>query len=177
MSLAKWSTVSTMSAGRWRASTADARRFDDGVSFADEIAVHVLDLGVEPCDRRLALLAADDGDLDLVADVDAAQEAQVLRPIERSRAGKQVAEHGGDERAHPHRGRDRLGLLRRALGRGQHQRIEVARHMREQNEILHRAVSLEAGGVSHLEFGPGLVANRGFGAHVGLFNSMKHFSS
>src|SRR5208337_3253630 len=43
--------------------------------------------------------------------------------------------------------------------------------MREQNEILHRAASFEAGAVSHLEFGPGLVADRWFGAHVGLFNS------
>ncbi len=147
----------------------DARRVDLGGSLADHVAVDVFDLRVEHRDRLFALLAAGHRDLDLVADVNAAQEAQVLRAIERSRTGKQIAEHGGDERADPHRGRDRLGLLRRALGRGQHQRIEVARNMGEQEEILHRAASLEAGRISNLELGPGLVADRGFGAHVGPY--------
>ena len=150
---------------------ADGRRFDDRGSVAHDVSRRVLDPGVEHRDRRFALLAADDRHLELVADVNALQEPQVLFAVERARARQHVAEHGGDERADPHRRRDRLGLLRAALGRRQHQRIDVARHMREQEKILHRAASLEAGRVSDLELGPGLVADCGFGAHVGPLRS------
>ncbi len=156
---------------------ADARRFDDGVSFADEVAVHVLDLGVESCDRRLTLLSADDRNLDLVADVDAAEKAKSLLAIECPRTGKDISEHRRDERADPHRGSNRLGLLRRALGRGQHQRIEVARHMREQDEVLHGASAFETGAVADIDLRPSFVSDCRFGAHVGLFNLKTHFSS
>jgi len=47
-----------------------APRFDARVSFPDEIAVHVLDLGVESYDLHLTLPAADGRKLDLVADVE-----------------------------------------------------------------------------------------------------------
>ena len=155
----------------------DGRRLDLGGSLADELAAGVDDLGVEHGDRRLALLAADDRDRDLVADMDAAQEAQVLRPIERAGAGKDVAEHGGDQRADPHRRRDWIGRVLGAFGRRQHQRVQVARDMGEQDQVLHRAGPLDAGGVADLEFGPGRVANGGFCAHVRPLRSLAAHAS
>ena len=70
---------------------AHARGFDDRLDFANHVAFHLLDLGIEPRDRRLALLAADDGHLEPVADVDAAQQANILLAIKVPRAGKDVA--------------------------------------------------------------------------------------
>ncbi len=145
-------------------------------SLADDPPIGVLDARVEQGDRLFALLTADDGDLHLVADMNAAQEAQVLSAIERACAGQQIAEHRGDEGANPHRRRDRLALLRAVFRQRQHERIDVARGVREQKEILHGAASLEARGVADLEFGPRLVSDRGFSAHVRLLNPKGRFN-
>ena len=111
----------------------DGRRLDLGGSDAYDLPDGVDDPGVEDSDRLLALLAADDRDRDLLADMDAAEEAQVLRPVERAGAGEDVAENRRDQRADPHRRRERLGLGSRRLVRRQHQRVQVARHMGEQD--------------------------------------------
>jgi hypothetical protein len=51
------------------------RRVDFRRSFADNPPVFVLDAGFEEGDRLFPLIAADDGDLQLVPDMDAAREA------------------------------------------------------------------------------------------------------
>ena len=86
----------------------DGRGLDLRGAIADDLPDRDLpdrvdDPGVEHGDGLVALLAADDGDREPLADVDAPEEAQVLRPVERARAGKDIAEHGRDERADPHR--------------------------------------------------------------------------
>ena len=67
--------------------------------------------------------------------------------------------------------------VRRAVRRRQHQRVQVARDMGEQDEILHRAASLDAGGIADLEFGPGRVADCGFGGHVGFSATLTSLNS
>ena len=82
--------VSTISAGRSRASViwvtvgASTSAVPSQTIWPSASSM----LGVEHSDRLFPLLAADDRDLELVADMNATQEAQVLRAVERARAGQ-----------------------------------------------------------------------------------------
>ena len=87
------------------------RRLHFRHALADPSPINVLDARVEHGDRLFALLAADNGDLHLVADMNAAEEAQILGSIKRARAGQQVAQHSRHKGADPHRGRQRLALF------------------------------------------------------------------
>ena len=63
------------------------RRVDLRGSLADGVAVFILDAGVEQGDGLFPLLTTDDGDLEPVADMNAAREAQALGAVKRSGGG------------------------------------------------------------------------------------------
>ena len=113
-----------------------------------------------------ALLSAGHRHAQLVADMNAMMETQGLGAVEGSGSRQDVAQHGGNQRANPHRRRDWIARRGFTLFSGQHQRIGVARHMREQEEVLHRAGPINAGAGADLQFGPGRISDRGWLLHV-----------
>ena len=156
---AKWKSLPFWGGGAESAS----REFRK--QLADKIANGIFDARVEDCKRFHPLFAAGDRYMQFVADVHAMVKTQRLRAIEGSRSRQDIAQYRGNQRADPHRRRDRIRRRDGAFFARQHQRIGVAGHVGKKIQILDRTGPFNAGAGSDFQFSPGRVSDRGWLLH------------
>lgn len=139
-------------------------RLDLGDTFEQQRAVGLRDPSLEQGDRSFALLHAAHGNDEPVAELGATQEPKGLPAVERAGAGQERAEHRGNERADPQRGRHGIdrSVLVHVLARHV-DRVRVAGRMSEDIEVVGGDCALDTSALPDGKLVEGRVAMGCFG--------------